>query len=58
MRAEVVRSNVQAIGGGAAGVDGSVGVFEAEAMEELDFAEAMRRREAKAISNLKISDFK
>ena len=32
VRAEVVRSSVQAIGGGAVGVDGSVGVFEAGAM--------------------------
>jgi recombination protein RecA len=32
VRAEVVRSNVQAIGGGVVGVDGSVGVFEADAM--------------------------
>ncbi len=32
VRAEVVRSSVQAIGGGAVGVDGSVGIFEAEAI--------------------------
>ena len=32
VRAEVVRSSVQAIGGGVVRVDGSVGVFEAEAM--------------------------
>ncbi len=32
VRAEVVRSSVQAIGDGAVGVDGSVGIFEAEAM--------------------------
>ena len=33
VRAEVVRSSVQAIGGGAVGVDGSVGIFETEAMD-------------------------
>jgi recombination protein RecA len=32
VRAEVVRSSVQSIGGGVVGVDGSVGMFEAEAM--------------------------
>ena len=52
VRAEVVRSSVQPIGGTAVGVDGSVGIFETEAMG-LDFVEAMRRKEAEAISNLK-----
>ena len=32
VRAEVVRSSVQPIGGGAVGVDGSVGIFETEAI--------------------------
>jgi hypothetical protein len=56
VRAEVVRSSVQPIGGTAVGVDGSVGVFETEGMWKAgDFFET--EKGAKAISNLKFSDF-
>ena len=56
VRAEVVRSSVQPIGGGAVGVDGSVGIFETRRWERLDFAEA----DAEERGNLKFefSDFK
>jgi len=56
VRAEVVRSSVQPIGGGPVGVDGSVGIFETRRWERLDFAEA----DAEERGNLKFefSDFK
>ena len=57
VRAEVVRSSVQPIGGGAVGVDGSVGVFETEAMGKAgDFFETAK--ECKCNFKFKISDFK
>ena len=56
VRAEVVRSSVQPIGGGPVGVDGSVGIFETRRWGRLDFAEA----DAEERGNLKFefSDFK
>jgi len=47
VRAAVVRSSVQPIGGGPVGVDGSVGVFETEAMGKAgDFFETAKERNA------------
>ena len=46
VRAEVVRSSVQPIGGGAVGVDGSVGIFETRRWRGWILPRRMRRREA------------
>jgi recombination protein RecA len=55
VRAEVVRSSVQAIGSGVVGVDGSVGVFETEAMSKAgDFFETAKERKC----NFKFQNFR
>ena len=55
MRAEVVRSSVQAIGSGVTGADGSAGVFETEAMGKAgDFFETAKERKC----NFKFQNFR